>query len=69
MIPEFPEVASFFRFSDRTPGIGFSLWYHYSREKAKGIFTIMVVQHMLSAPDPALRWQIVPLVRKAVSAS
>ena len=31
-------------------------------------FTIMLVQHMLSAPDPALRWQVVPLVRKALSA-
>ena len=30
-------------------------------------FTIMLVQHMLDAPDPALRWNTVPLVRKAVS--
>ena len=31
-------------------------------------FTIMLVQHMLGATDPALRWKIVPLVREAVSA-
>jgi CubicO group peptidase (beta-lactamase class C family) len=31
-------------------------------------FSIMIVQHMLNAPDPALRWQTVPLVRDAVSA-
>ncbi len=30
-------------------------------------FSIMVVQHMLSAPDAALRWQTVPLVRSALS--
>ncbi|MBR3085207.1 MAG: serine hydrolase [Kiritimatiellae bacterium] len=31
-------------------------------------FTIMLVQHMLGAPDPALRWEVVRLVREAVSA-
>ena len=30
-------------------------------------FTIMLIQHMLGAPDPTLRWAIVPLVRKALS--
>ena len=32
-------------------------------------FTIMLVQHMLGAPDSALRWQIVTLVREALSAT
>lgn len=27
----------------------------------------MLVQHMLGAPDPALRWEVVRLVREAVS--
>lgn len=30
-------------------------------------FTIMLVQHMLGAPDPTLRWKIVPLLRKALA--
>ena len=30
-------------------------------------FTIMLVQHMLDAPDPALRWKIVDIVRGIVS--
>ena len=30
-------------------------------------FTIMLIQHMLGAPDPALRWKIVPLVRAALA--
>ena len=30
-------------------------------------FTIMLVQHMLSAPDPALRWNTVPMVRDALA--
>jgi CubicO group peptidase (beta-lactamase class C family) len=30
-------------------------------------FTIMLIQHMLSSPDGALRWNTVPLVREAVS--
>ena len=30
-------------------------------------FTIMLVQHMLSASDPTLRWNTVPLVRECVS--
>ena len=30
-------------------------------------FTIMLVQHMLSGPDPTLRWKIVEFVRETVS--
>ena len=30
-------------------------------------FTVMLIQHMLGAPDSALRWTIVPLVCKALS--
>ena len=30
-------------------------------------FTIMLVQHMLSAPDATLRWNTIPFVRKAIS--
>ncbi len=29
-------------------------------------FTVMLVQHMVGSPAPALRWQIVPLVAKAL---
>ncbi len=30
-------------------------------------FTLMLVQHMLSAPDATLRWNTVPMVRKALT--
>ena len=38
-----------------------------SIDREHGI-SIMLVQHMLSAPDPALRWQLVPLALKAITA-
>ena len=30
-------------------------------------YTLMIIQHMLSSPDGALRWGTVPLVRKALT--